>query len=142
MPPGIFLFKTLTKVDAQAMAIARGADDTVLVSDTSNHRVQRFDGRGKLLAAIGRPGAGRGELKFPQGIAVAPDTTLVVCEYGANRVSRFRQDGTFLGVFGESGRAPGLFHSPRGVAVSDGGEVFVADTENHRIQRFPLGALA
>jgi len=125
----------------RAMAIVVAADDTVCVSDTTNHRLQVFDADGTLIRIIGTPGTERGRLKFPQGIALAADGSVVVCEYGANRVSRFSIAGEYLGSFGSAGRIPGRFAAPRGVAVSADGDVFVADTENHRIQRFRLEAI-
>ncbi len=122
----------------RAMAVAMGVSGEIFVADTTNHRVQCFDGEGELLRIIGEPGESPGKLKFPHDIAIAPDGSLLVCEYGSHRISRFDPDGEFTGAFGKPGRAPGEFNSPRGVAVSEHGEVFVADTGNHRIQRIPL----
>ncbi|MEW6350626.1 MAG: hypothetical protein AB1646_16315 [Thermodesulfobacteriota bacterium] len=124
----------------RAMALA--FDDTagVFVADTANHRVQRFDPDGKLLAVIGTPGTAPGQLKFPHGLAIAPDGTVLVVEYGTHRVSQFSVDGNFIACHGGPGREPGRFNGPRGISVSAGGTAFVADTDNHRVQRFDYRA--
>lgn len=121
----------------RAMAIALSPEGELFVADTANHRIQRFDKQGKLLAVLGGPEA----LNFPHDIAVAPDGSILAAEYGAHRISRFRPDGKLVGRYGEPGRGPGQFNAPRGVAVSEDGAVYVADTDNHRVQVFNLGDL-
>lgn len=126
---------------ARAMAIARPSDGRLYVCDTTNHRIQCFEGDGSLSHIIGEAGQAPGELKFPYDVDVAPDDTLIVCEYGNNRISRFTTSGELVGCFGRAGRGPGEFNAPRGACVSDDGFVFVADTNNDRIQRLPLEAI-
>ena len=59
-----------------AGAVLRPARDrgrpagTLLVTDTGNHRIERFDADGKFLAAYGGRGAGDGQFAEPAGIAV------------------------------------------------------------------------
>lgn len=126
---------------SRAMAIALH-EDTVLVCDTANHRIQSFKTTGEPLRVIGGPGSGTGQLKYPHDIVLAPGDTFIVSEYGNNRLSRFTIDGEFMACFGAPGRGPGQFSAPRGVALSPNGRLFVADTDNDRIQRFGIEVLA
>lgn len=127
---------------SRAMAIAMTPDGTLVVADTSNHRLQCFTRDGDFVQSIGGAGSAPGQLKFPHDVSVAPDWTILTCEYGTHRISRFRADGALLGVYGRPGRGPGQFNAPRGVCADDNGYVYVADTDNHRVQRIPLEAIA
>ena len=42
----------------------------VYVADEDNHRVQVFTSEGKFLKMFGRPGAGRDELRRPDGVVI------------------------------------------------------------------------
>lgn len=126
---------------SRAMSIAY-SEETVIVCDTANHRIQCFLESGGLLRVFGKSGTGQGQLKFPHDIAVTPDGALLIAEYGNNRLSLFTIAGDCLATFGRAGRGPGEFAAPRGAAISPNGFVFVADTDNDRIQRFPLEDIA
>ena len=127
---------------SRAMDIAFNRSGEVLVSDTTNHRIQRFTVDGELLGIVGDTGTLPGQLRFPYDIAVTTDDNIVVCEYGNNRVSLLTPDGRCVGCVGEAGRAPGQMNGPRGVALTDDGAILVADTDNHRIQEWALEDLA
>ena len=51
-------------------SVAVGPDGSVVVADSSNHRVQVFDSNGRFLHAFGKQGSGDGELDNPAGVAV------------------------------------------------------------------------
>lgn len=126
---------------SRAMSIAY-RDETVIVCDTANHRIQCFLETGGLLRVFGESGTGQGQLKFPHDIAVTPDGKLLIAEYGNNRLSLFTIAGDCVATFGRAGRGPGEFAAPRGVAIGPNGFVFVADTDNDRVQRFRLEDIA
>lgn len=68
--------------------------DRIYVADTSNHRIQVMDLRGRPLYQWGihafMPREGNGKLHFPNAIAVAPDGSFaVVCEGFENRCQIF-----------------------------------------------------
>ncbi len=68
--------------------------DRVHVADTSNHRIQVMDLRGRAVYQWGihafMPREGNGKLHFPNAIAVAPDGSFaVVCEGFENRCQIF-----------------------------------------------------
>ncbi len=63
--------------------LAVAADGTLFVSDTHNHRIQKFDRDGKFISQInGTAIGGTFPINTPSGIAVLPDGNLVVADYG------------------------------------------------------------
>jgi DNA-binding beta-propeller fold protein YncE len=104
--------------------IAVAPDGSLVIGDTRNGRLQRFDGRGGFLGTIGSA------LDRPNDVAVAPDGGLVVPELGANRLTLLgggRQD-----VVPSSG--PGL-RAPAGAAFV-GDELWVTQASGDGIQAF------
>ncbi|MCJ7568274.1 MAG: hypothetical protein MUO58_12110, partial [Anaerolineales bacterium] len=130
--------------------LAIGADGTIYVADTLNHRIQRFNPEGQNLTTWGgfgdiQPdGAEVGKFNEPWGIDVAPNGNVYVADTWNHRIQWFSPDGDFLGSFGQEGLGdePYSFWGPRDVAVDDQGRVFVVDTGNKRIKVFDSEGVA
>ena len=105
------------------------------MADRNNHRVQVFTAEGKCLKMFGRRGAGRGELRWPIGVAIDSNDMIYVSELGNSRVSVFTSEGVFVTSFGSCGEGPGQFIEPCGLVVDNSGVVYVCD-RNHRVQVF------
>ncbi|MEW6400835.1 MAG: flippase activity-associated protein Agl23 [Chloroflexota bacterium] len=118
--------------------IAVGPDGSVYVSDTWNHRVQKFTSTGQFIKQWGFFGQGEVPDAFygPRGLAVNSRGDVFVADTGNKRIVVFDADGNFVTEFGGAGFDPGLFDEPVGVAVDHEGIVYVADTWNQRIQTF------
>eukprot|EP00930_Biecheleria_cincta_P003005 TRINITY_DN103946_c0_g1_i1.p1 TRINITY_DN103946_c0_g1~~TRINITY_DN103946_c0_g1_i1.p1 ORF type:complete len:385 (+),score=75.14 TRINITY_DN103946_c0_g1_i1:98-1252(+) len=107
-------------------------DGSVLVSDTNNHRIQRFETgkkEGKTIAGSekGQAGNGLGELNMPAGICLDPtDGSLLVADKANARLLRFRS-GSRAGDPGELLAGPELLQRPWGVVVGSDGAVYVSD---------------
>ena len=50
--------------------LAVDSQDKLYVSDTYNHRIQKFTAAGKILLSFGSEGDGPGQLKLPWGVSV------------------------------------------------------------------------
>ena len=108
------------------------AEDDLLISDSLNHRVQKFSREGEFLDTRGRAGGGDGELNMPWGLALDWDGNVYVADWRNDRVQKFDAGGGFLAKWG--GPGSGLFNRPAAVAVDEEGLLYVADWGNERVQ--------
>lgn len=121
------------ETDLNFPTFAAEADGGILVNDTLNYRIKRFDGAGHLVFSFGIEGDGPGTFARPKGVARDGNGNTWVVDGLFDNIQVFDASGRLLLVVGEPGQAAGEFWSPAGIAVCDG-EVFVADTYNDRIQ--------
>ena len=123
---------------SEPWGVAVGPDGSVYVSDTWNHRVQKFDANGAPISTWGRYGLAEEQNTFwgPRGIDVGIDGRVYVADTGNKRIAVYDADGNWLTEFGEVGMDAGAFDEPTGLTVDDDGMVYVADTWNQRIQVF------
>jgi DNA-binding beta-propeller fold protein YncE len=124
--------------------VAAGSSGDIFVSDTWNHRVQRFDASGRFAGKWGRfsnqPVAGGAPVEEPvffgpRGISDGFDDELVVADTGNKRLLVFSPDGGLLHTLGSGGGAPDQWNEPVGIAPDVNGTLLVADTWNRRIKR-------
>ncbi len=108
----------------------------IYVTDTENHRVQKFDADGTFLAKWGTEGTGDGQFGYPEAVAVDPTTgDVYIADSWNHRVQKFDADGTFLTTWGTIGFGDGQFVLPQGVAVNPTTrDVYV--TADGRVQKF------
>jgi outer membrane protein assembly factor BamB len=107
----------------------------IYVSDTHNHRIQKFDSDGAYLLDWGSIGVGDGQLNLPGGILVANEQ-VYVADYGNNRIQVFTTDGAFVAAWGSFGNGEGEFRGPAGLAVDSNGNIYVSEWLGARIQVF------
>jgi len=120
--------------------VAVGPDGSVYVTDTWNHRVQKFTSAGRPVTTWGQYGTADMPDSFwgPRGIAVDAEGFVYVADTGNKRIVVFDSNGTFISEFGSAGLEAGEFDEPVGVAVDNNGNLFVADTWNQRVQTFNI----
>lgn len=116
------------------------ANNTVIIADSSNARVQKSTTAGEYLSQV------------------VPDTSLLntrpgrICVDSVRRrvyvldvddgsITVFGLEGQVLQIIGSKGTGPNQFYKPEGLALDLKGNVFVADTGNARIHMLsPEGA--
>ncbi|MBK8615964.1 MAG: TIGR03663 family protein [Anaerolineales bacterium] len=118
--------------------IAVGPDGSVYVTDTWNHRIEKFTASGRFIKAWGIFGQGETPDSFygPRSLAVDAKGRVYVSDTGNKRIVIFDADGNYITQFGSAGLEAGQFDEPVGVAVDKNGTVYVVDTWNQRIQTF------
>lgn len=105
----------------------------IFVADTLNQRVQVFDYNGNHLYNFGKNGKGKGEFRFPYGIAADGRGRVYVADMYNGNISVFSEDGQFISYFGNSVE----IKSPTGLYI-DGDRMYVADNALNRITVFDL----
>ena len=105
--------------------VAVGPSGQIFVSDTWNHRVERFDASGRFSGKWGRfgnsPVAGGTPVEEPvfygpRGISDGFDGELVVSDTGNKRLLVFSSDGSLLRTIGSGGAGPDQWNEPVGIA--------------------------
>jgi DNA-binding beta-propeller fold protein YncE len=130
-PPGTFYEPWGIAVDSQG---------NVYVTDTWNHRVQKFTPQGEFITQWGYFGQAESEQAFwgPRDIIVDGQGRVFITDTGNKRIVVFDSDGVFITQFGSAGLLAGQFDEPVGLAVDADGNIYVADTWNKRVQVFTL----
>ncbi len=118
------------------LAIEQSTGD-VYVSDYDADHIVKFTSGGSYLKITGSKGAGQGQLKDPEAIAVTSTGDLYVGDTGNHRVEEFNASGKYLSSFGKEGTGEGQFSkSIGGLAVDSSGDVWVSDSSNDRVEEF------
>ncbi|XP_022810249.1 E3 ubiquitin-protein ligase TRIM71-like isoform X1 [Stylophora pistillata] len=110
--------------------------DEILVTDTSNSRVQVFSSDGTYLRSFGRKGDKQGEFDFPTGIAYGKNKNIIVVDTDNHRVQFFNDQGEYLNQFGGKGNLDHQLSSAFGLSVDGNGNIIVADKGNKCIKTF------
>ncbi|MEC4673689.1 MAG: 6-bladed beta-propeller [Nitrospirota bacterium] len=116
--------------------VATDQQGNLVVSDTSNARIQKFQSDGTPLIKWGRDGSFDGAFFYPRGMGVDFVGNIFIADEGNHRIQKFDSRGNFLMKWGKEGNGPGQFKSPWGVACDALGNVYVVDSSNHRLQKF------
>lgn len=117
--------------------IAVGADNAIVVADSSNHRVQVFDENGIFQKEFGQYGNSDGEFDCLAGIAVNRIGQYIIADRYNHRIQVLDPMGRFVRAFGSQGTSDGKFNYPWGISTDQLGFIYVCDKENHRIQVLP-----
>ena len=122
----------------------------VYVTDSSNHRVQKFTPEGRFLAKWGIFGTKDGEFWLPKGIAVDGEGNVYIADSSTERIRKIGVDGIITTVAGngeESFSGDGgaateaALDDPTSVAVDVTGTIYFTDSGNQRIRRVTTGGI-
>jgi tripartite motif-containing protein 71 len=108
------------------------AGSHVYVSDTGNHRIERFDLGGGEPLQWGTHGSLPGQFAYPRGLA-ANATEVLVADDDNHRIQKFSPDGAYEAETGSQGANAGQFSFPYGIALDAAGNAYVADNINARV---------
>ena len=115
-------------------------DQTLLVCDRSNNRIQIFTKDGKFIRQIVSEPNTRGSGSV-WDLVVSEDAAqkyILVADGGNNEVRiLLRETGEKIGSFGRPGRQAGDFHWVHNIAIDSQGNIYTSEVDNgKRIQKF------
>ncbi|CAF0747296.1 unnamed protein product [Adineta steineri] len=119
-------------------------DQSVYVSDFSNHRVMKWrkDAKeGTIVAGGNGQGGNLNQLSGPRGIIVDHLGQIYVADSNNNRVMRWyegKEEGEIVVGGNGQGSQPNQLNHSKGLSFDDEGNLYVAHHNNHRIQKFEL----
>jgi YVTN family beta-propeller protein len=142
-----------TQLNQPLDAVLDPSTDEILVADSGNSRIQRFEAATLAYAGtIGGATLGQGDNDYvgaPASIAFDPSSDLVlVADSGPDSRVQVFDALTYgyvltLGTTGSSGAGNAQFASPAGIAVDPPhARLFIGDRLNDRVQVFTIGAPA
>ena len=115
-------------------------DETVMVCDRSNNRIQVFTKAGEFIRQmVFEPSTqGSGSVWDMVVSEDAAQTFMLIADGTNNEVRIARRDsGEVLGVFGRSGRQAGDFHWVHNIAIDREGNLYTSEVDTgKRVQKF------
>jgi DNA-binding beta-propeller fold protein YncE len=97
--------------------LALGPENTLLVTDSGNFRVQEFSLDGEFVRSFGSLGNQPGYFSRPKGLASDRDGYVYVVDSAFNNLQIFAHDGGALMAFGAPGAGPDSIDLPTAVKI-------------------------
>lgn len=116
--------------------VAVSPEGNVYVSDTWNHRIQKFTADGQFISMWGYFATDNSSLAYygPRAITVDADGNVYFADTGNKRIMVFDKNDAFVAQIGSAGSEYGQFNEPVGIALDKENRLYVADTWNSRVQ--------
>ena len=121
---------------AEAADLGIDPNRQLLVTDSLNFRLQRFDADGKHIKTFGIGGDKAGNFARPKGVATDSVGHVYVVDALFHTIQIFDADGRLLLAVGEQGQGKGQFWLPNGIFIGADNTIYVADAYNRRVQVF------
>ena len=120
------------------MTVARDCD--IIVADTMNHRIQRFNQCGILKTTFGKQGKGPGEFNQPTGVAEMSNERIVVADRKNKRVQILTPLGTarLLLSTGEEPFSVCCTKDDTIIASTFKGSIMIFDKDGYLKTKFPI----
>lgn len=123
----------------EPIGIVVGAEGTIYVADSKNHRIRAITAAGTVstFAGLGSPGFTDGvpsaaRFNLPSGLAIDANGTLHVADRDNNRIRKIGPDGTVSTLAGG-------FDNPIGIALDAAGTAYVTEAGGHAIRKVTTG---
>lgn len=152
---GTFITKIEININSfSPRGVAVCPDGTVLVADSSNNFIQKFDADLQYIGSFGGYGVGDGQLFLPCGVDVDEYGFIYVADSRHNRIQKFDAEGNFItkwsvqdgsGASGSGFPSPiiiGTLHYPWDVAAGSWGSVYVAHNWDTEVSFFHIGMVS
>lgn len=120
----------------EPLALGVDSHKRLLVLDSLEGWIYRFDGNGRPLDRIGGPGL---QAYHPRGLTVLKDDTLVVADTGGGRLLFLTPTGDVQRHMGETGKRLSQLSEPVDMAAGEDGIYYVVEAYNQRVQLLNSG---
>ena len=101
----------------------------------TEHSISVLTPEGEKIRTFGTKGPGKGQLNYPNGIAVDREDNIYVVDNSNHRVQKFTSEGRFVAAAGSQSSNNLQFEAPIGICFNQGNNnIYVCDKANHRIQ--------
>ena len=104
------------------------SDNSIVVADSNNHRIQIFDDKGHFVRSFDGNGHDAGELYFPADVVIDEQGRIFVADDGHDRVQ----------VFDDAGRLQLTFSSGdcEALTIDRSGNIYVVDADSNMVRVF------
>ncbi|XP_066153280.1 tripartite motif-containing protein 2-like [Euwallacea fornicatus] len=106
--------------------------DDIIVADSGNNRVKRYNLKGELLQEIGSFGKNPGQFRSAEVVAVDPKGFVLVGDAGNARIQVFTPDGNVVKIFGSKSG----FRWVSGLLVTPRLEIITSDNKMRSLKIF------
>ena len=110
--------------------------DQLLVTDTGNHRIQRFTRDGEFVESFGSFGINQGQFYEPVGMAVSPNGSIYLADTWNRRIQTFRLDLLPIRQWEVDAWNSESINNKPYLAIDSQGHVLVTDPEAFRVLIF------
>ncbi len=111
----------------------------LMVADTTNNRIQGFNGTNWTVVGTGIVGSGDGQFRLPEAVTFGPNRRIYVADTGNNRIQWSTDNGATWANFATFGTGLNQVKAPQGLELDTDGNLYVSDTGNGRVLRFQGG---
>ena len=117
--------------------IAIDEGDNIYVSDSQNHRIQKFQVDGGYLGGIGCKGSKKLQFNNPDGITFNKHNgNIYVCDTDNHRIQVLTKELDFVTAITSQDVGTKQLKSPEDIAFDNDGLIYIADSGNNCIQVF------
>jgi DNA-binding beta-propeller fold protein YncE len=115
--------------------VAADVNGNIYVTDTGNHRLQKFTPQGELISFIGGFGWEREQFQIPMDIFVYNSLDIYIADFDNSRIERYDRNLNSITSYrsNQNWNDRYQFEFPTSVCVSMHGDFFIVDSENDRI---------
>ncbi len=106
-------------------------DNTIVIADTGNNQIAKYDQNGNELWRIGEWGSGVGQFDNPRDVGVDSAGNVLVMDTRNSRIVKLSKDGAWLSTYDGSNTSL-LINFPVGGSVSNN-ILYIADTGRKRV---------
>jgi len=111
--------------------LAVDAHFNTYVTETSSHKVGKFDGRGNVISEWGSAGTGDDRFAEPGSLAIDPSGHVVVADVDNSRIQRFTSEGQFVSKWGGE-----IWLGVVDLATDASGNLYAACGDSNEVQEY------